>query len=520
MNRSSIVTLSICLLIGATGMASGADYHFDSKAGDDGRDGLSALTAWKTLQKAGAVKFKAGDRILLKRGSVFSGKIELKDVAGEKSAPVMIDAYGSGKDFPKIDAAGYIAGVEIVESEYICVSNLEITSDGGKEIDKEARVMRYGVNIEKSSNVLLGDLHIHDVFATIQTESEGKDRTTAYGQGVQIRSSNNVTVARCAIEKVGRYGIVAGRNSHNLKFLQNKTDHTGGSGIQMSFCRDVVIRGNRIDHSGSFIDKRMHGRGSGSWVFLCHDILYEQNEFLNASGKADSCGVHIDLKNRNVVIQYCFSMNNAGGFVEILGSSFNCAYRYNISVNDGHRVKKKGGAIQDGKVLWFAGASDDNPTKGPFNNYIYNNTVYVKEGQRTCFLVDETARGLLVANNIFHLLGETADVSKKRRHAEQQAISNVVFANNVYIADLVLPPTLLIQDSHPIIGDAKFKKPGGAKPEDYIPANAGLLKDKGMVIEKIPGDEKGLSIGLEVSHDFFGNPIKGPPDIGAVELSN
>jgi hypothetical protein len=57
------------------------------------------------------------------------------------------------------------------------------------------------------------------------------------------------------------------------------------------------------------------------------------------------------------------------------------------------------------------------------------------------------------------------------------------------------------------------------KPEDYIPTNAGLLKDKGLVIEKIPGDAKGLSIGLQVNEDYFGNPIKGLPDIGAVEFS-
>jgi hypothetical protein len=37
MNKSSIICLSIHVLIGASGMASGADYYFDSKAGDDGR---------------------------------------------------------------------------------------------------------------------------------------------------------------------------------------------------------------------------------------------------------------------------------------------------------------------------------------------------------------------------------------------------------------------------------------------------------------------------------------------------
>lgn len=494
------------------------DYHFDSNAGDDGRDGLSAPTAWKTLNKAESVKLKAGDRILLKRGSVFKGKIVIKGVKGKKDAPVVIDAYGDGKALPKIDAAGYVSAVDLEGTENILLSNLEITSDGGEAIDKEAKVLRYGVNILKSSHVSLKQLYIHDVFATVQVKSEGKDRTTAYGQGVQIRSSKIVTVAKCVIEKMGRHGIVAGKNSNNLKFLQNKTDHTGGSGIQMSFCSDVLISGNRIDHPGSFIDERMHGRGSGSWVFLCKDILYERNEFLNANGKADSCGVHIDSKNRNVVIQYCFSMNNAGGFIEILGHNYNCSYRYNISVNDGFRVKRKAGAIQDGKVFWLSGFGGDSPA-GPFNSYIYNNTVYVKEGQRSCFNVEETTKGVLIANNIFHLLSPTVNVTGGPKQEKTPTRGQVVFANNVYISGSVLPPTLNIQDSKPIIGDAKFKNPGGTKPEDYIPANAGLLKDKGLVIEKIPGDEKGISIGLKVNEDYFGNPINGTPDIGAVEFS-
>ena len=46
------------------------------------------------------------------------------------------------------------------------------------------------------------------------------------------------------------------------------------------------------------------------------------------------------------------------------------------------------------------------------------------------------------------------------------------------------------------------------------------LRDAGMQIEKLPGDEIGLKIGLAVDHDILGNPIVDAPDIGAIELSN
>jgi len=503
-------------------MASGASYHVDSEKGSDESHGLSPRKAWKTLTKASSATYRAGDRILLRRGTLFRGKLELKGAKGSEKAPIVIDAYGPGDEPPKIDSAGYIAGVAIEECEHVEARNVEITSDGGKEIDPPARTDRYGILVLKSSHVAVDALRISDVFATVQTKSEGKDKTTAYGHGVRLMDSDHLIVSDCVIEKVGRYGINAIR-CQSVEVRDNRTDNTGCSGVQMSRCRDVVIRGNRFDHPGSFIDERMHGRGSGSWVWGCENVLYEKNEFLNAKGKADSCGVHIDFNCRNVVVQRCFSMNNEGGFIEILGNDCNCAYRYNISVNDGFRRKGKDGAHQEGKVLWLSGfCGAKNPPSGPFNSYIYNNTIYVKEDARSCFSISPTARGALVANNIFHLLGPTVDVlgdQKKYKAKRKNAkASNVVFMNNVYARDSVLPAGLRQWDSRAIVGDSGFSKPGGDRPEDYVPTNTEILKDRGANIGKIPGDDIGLTIGLNMAKDFFGNPIEGAPDVGAVEL--
>ena len=70
-----------------------------------------------------------------------------------------------------------------------------------------------------------------------------------------------------------------------------------------------------------------------------------------------------------------------------------------------------------------------------------------------------------------------------------------------------------------LFGDPQFKNPGWFNAEDYIPQNAEIIKDKGIPIEKLPGDEVGLTIGLKVEKDFFVNQIKGAPDLGAIELS-
>ncbi|MQY78328.1 MAG: hypothetical protein GH151_03915 [Bacteroidetes bacterium] len=243
---------------------------------------------------------------------------------------------------------------------------------------------------------------------------------------------------------------------------------------------------------------------------------------MHARGKSDSCGAHIDFNCNNVVVQYNLSMDNAGGFVEILGNDHNCCYRYNISINDGFRIKGQNGAHQEGKVLWTSGyVGRGNQKTGPFNSYIYNNTIYVKEDIRSCFSFTRTTEGILIANNIFYIPGETVDVSGDQdTQVEDQnlTISNVVFANNLYQNISILPGSLTIKDSNPFVGDPGFQNTGGSEPSDYVPTNLELIKDKGIKIQMIPGDAVGLTVGLDVKTDFFGNPIKELPDLGAVEI--
>jgi hypothetical protein len=79
--------------------------------------------------------------------------------------------------------------------------------------------------------------------------------------------------------------------------------------------------------------------GHCSWLLGCRNIIIEKNTFRNAHGWLDSYGFHLDIANENCIVQYNLSMDNAGGFVQVLGKNKNCSYRYNISINDGWRVK-------------------------------------------------------------------------------------------------------------------------------------------------------------------------------------
>ena len=520
--------------------AEGQAFHLDSRAGDDANDGLSPATAWRTLEKASSRTYQSGERLLLRKGCVFQGKLLLR-ASGSAQQPVIVEAYdGADRNasLPVIDAKGFLAGAQLVDCEHVEVSHLEITADAGEPKEPEAGPKRFGVLVSASAgaerrHIHLRSLRIHDIFATTQVALKGKNATSNKAVGIEFTSEggdgaflSDILIEGCEIERTGFTGIGIhssnqdpARYHNGIRILNNTLRDIGGPGIQPGGCRNVLVRANLVDRSGSSVDERMHGRGSGIWPWTCNDMLIERNAFLHARGKADSCGAHIDFNCSNVVVQHNLSLDNEGGFVEILGNCRNCSYRYNVSINDGFRVKGKNGAQQEGKTLWLSSYTGrGNKRTGPFNSYIYNNTVFVKADIRAAFSAAPTTDGALVANNIFCIQGQTANVGddqEKGRKLDGPAIRNVIWSNNIITAEL--PGGVFTENSNAIADDPKFRNAGGLDPADYAPTNPAAVKGRGVAISKLPGDETGIAIGLEVETDYFGNRIaEGPPDLGAI----
>jgi hypothetical protein len=541
-------------------------YYIDSENGNDNNSGIALGQSWQSLNKVNAMELQPGDEILLAQGQTFFGSLDLRNTHGTDDNPIKISSYSpndEGQDGKaSINAKGYLNGILLENCSHIEVSNLLITANGGGVgDDKIEKVgMRCGVLIKATTSgsynhISLKNLTIKDIFY----EEEGFKRpkgevktangTQSYGWGIRVINNakgaflKDLIIQSCVVENVSHTGIkltsrYKGQNFNisnlnaaneriygvqNFKIENNKVLKTGGPGIQMSGVKDGHIHDNYVDHSGSNDDSRKWGRGSGLWTWGSSDILIEKNHFLNANGPGDSAGAHIDFNCTNVVLQYNFSANNAGGFCEILGSNYNCAYRYNISVNDGYRLKGVDGAFQEGKTFWLSGFSGKQKKRqGPFNSYFYNNTIYVSEDIISKIAVDKATSGALLANNIFYIKGDAKVVLGDQYNPEKAGISkirDVVFENNLYLKNTNWPEDVLIQDRKPIIGNPGFAKDGGLSISDYIPANIQLTKDQGIEISMIPNDSIGLTVGLKVKEDILGNPIKGKPDFGAIELN-
>jgi len=529
-------------LIWSGSPGSAATYYVDAIKGDDKAAGTGSGQPWRTLARAQQARLQPGDYLLLAAGVKHKGRLHFESLAGTPGAPIVIGSYQQAGQDPRatamIDGRGTPFALGLKNSSHVRVENLTLTADGGPLTGP----MRCGVLVEadgtsESRGITLKGLHVKGVsfhppgFVRPEADVKTANGTTRYGWGIrfivtgQEARMSDLTVTETVIERVDHTGLkftAPAGGIRNVVVENVMVSHSGGPGIQLSGVTGGKFARMTVDHSGSTTDSRNWGRGSGLWTWSCDDIVIEHSRFMNANGPGDSAGVHIDFNCRNVIVQYNLSLNNAGGFCEVLGNNHNCAYRYNVSINDGHRVKGQRGAFQEGKFFWLSGyVGQGVPRAGPFNTYFYNNTIYVGEEIEAKVAVSPTAEGVLIANNIFYIKGRSRTVTGDQLSADQKSvdpIKRVVFAGNLFLRADNWPDGLGLSDREPIFGDPGFSRPGGLNLEDYTPSNAALVKDRGIGIPLLPGDDVGLRGGREVKTDILGQPVTGAPDLGAIEL--
>jgi len=523
-------------------------YFFHAQIGNDENIGTSILAPFKSLAKIPLLKIGAGDTLLLAAGQVFKGTLHLKNIKGTREKPILITTYRVGPRgvlaAAEIDASGYANGIQLLNCSFIKVEELSIRANGGGLIDRESDQvkMRCGVLVQiteegEYEHISLRRLCIADIFYEEKGFERGKKEvrtangTQKYGWGIRVINRTKhaklreVLIRECQVENVAHTGIKLTGGERNIEsFLIEDCEIrvTGGPGMQMSGVNEGRVRHNYISHSGSTDDSRKWGRGSGLWTWGSRDVVIEHNQFLFANGPGDSAGCHIDFNCENIVVQYNLSANNAGGFCEILGNNYNCAYRYNISINDGHRVKGENGAFQEGKTFWLSGfAGRKKPRKGPFNSYFYNNTIVVDTNIVAKMAIDRAADGMLIMNNIFCIRGESAwvlgDQYKPDKGGAHQ-IKRVVFKNNLFLKDGNWPVDGWIQPEDKSFGSPQWETANLQDIFQWIPTDKPLIQGKGLPISKIPGDSIGLTIGLAVEYDILGQAILGTPSLGAIHI--
>ncbi len=522
----------------ASNLQQARTYYIDAEGGKDDADGLTEQTAWKTVSGLkNRSEFHPGDKILLRRGSVFQGQQLAFQGMGTKEKPIVVDAYGDASALPRLEGQGKIENVVSLENQqYITIRNLEITNlhpeynqSFALNQSNNTKTALRAVNVSikdfgVASGIHIESCYIHDINGRIDNKWNGGvffdvQATIENGRLMGIPSKyDDVSITGCTFERVDRSAIklVSSRwcnqwlpndpgvplnwyPSTNVVVRDNYMDMIGGDGITVRDTDGALIENNLAK------DCRYQNTGYnvGIWPFEAANTVIQYNESFNTHGTTDGQGFDCDHASSNSVMQYNYSHNNEGGFMLIMGgyNHIGATVRYNISQND-----------RD-KVFEFAQGI-------PLGTMIYNNTLYSDQVMpRGLFLLSNTGNGQGIAdaylfNNVF-----LYPAGQQHYHTQVNDLKqHIKLYNNAYVGG-IQPPD---EEDKPLVladaADAGLVNPGHAPesnsthkplPHDhegllgYQLLENSVLRDKGVTLQQAmkhfgvsengPVDGRGLS---------------------------
>ena len=515
-------------------------YYLNALNGNDTLNGLSTSTPWQTIDKINTVTLYPGDRIRFCSGQTFLGMFQPVG-NGNIINPIIIDSYG-GIGRAIINGENHLACIYLDNKEGIEISNLELINDSGNFPDANAVYKRRGIYASSyygvKEHLVFRNLYIHNIYPN--NFSPSSEQILYSGSGILLtgfspNASNfdGVLIEDCEITDVGNIGIGISRwidtntlppstNTHhkNVVVRNNYIHHTGGSGAVYFNVKDFLIENNLFTWTGyhdTIVEPRQHGRGSGWWGVRCKNGILQNNEFSNVRGAADSHGADIDNACDSVIIQYNLSYDNEGGFAEYMGASSNCIYRYNLSINDGWRVKNSpcsngvndtSGNIlfnrQHGTSIWFSDFTGFNGQDkiGASYNLVYNNTFYIASGYSPRIKFGDSTHHNSIINNAFYI-----ESGSNLIYDTSYSIYANEFDYNLWYGSV---DNLIPFGVNSINGiDPQIQNPGGNNINDYIIDSLSPLFNSGKLISNNGG------------YDYFGNMVPDfqNPDIGYYEYS-
>ena len=470
------------------------------------------------------------------------------------------------------------SAILLKDVSYITVKNLEITNDDpdvydpidtwkwtdtadsdGTKLDRSAdRMDRTGVagiaeNGTTMSHVTLEGLNIHDVDGNIYNKHmanggiyfmahyarENKSAADKTWLQNHISRFDHITIKNNIVKDVDRWGIAVGYTAYlnfidaawgdgsidddliakygqtNVTIENNYVKGAGGDAITLMYCDRPVIQYNVGDSVSKHMNNidyphdREHGGRYGGWVaagiwpWRCKDPIFQYNEMYNnlnsEHGNGDGQAWDADYGD-GTLYQYNYSYGNSFASLMICNQyAINTTFRYNISQNDRRGVF-------------------DLPSNGP-GNHIYNNTVYI--GKDSAVLTDRSNSQAKFENNIFI---NATDTKKTETWNRGNQHGGQTYDNNMYVNYANKPASdsnaVEVADVATVLANAGHA-PSAPKANGSVYGRSGSEFDGYKPVDNSPAINAGKVISdmndYAVTNDFFGNTIKGTPDLGAVE---
>lgn len=490
--------------------AAGNTYYVDSVSGNDSNNGTSQATPWRTFSKVNATTFQPGDRILFKADCVWNGQLWPKG-SGSIGSPIIIDMYGTGNK-PIFNGEGAVdETVRMYNQEYWEINNLEITNLGATPSMGRCAIFVQCQEFGTMDHIYVKNCYIHDVNAIVSDRYNDQGGIIFMANGVLDSTGTEVGYVPSNFNDLLIEGNIIKNVDYGGIFVRTKWKNRGSmnNGLGPWFGNtNVVIRGNNLDNIGGDgivvcesvsplveynVAKDCHIRCpsfcAAIWTINSDDALLQFNEAYLTRTDRDGQAYDADGLCYGTIFQYNYSHDNEGGFMLI------CDWGDSVAFNDGGIVRYNISQNDRSKIFHIAGVNT--------NFEVYNNTIYVGEGNDTICLRDWGTTDSTVAfyNNIFY--------NKGTNFAFESNGTVLTYDYNVYYGN---HPISEPYELHKITADPMLVNPGSG--------GLGLNSVSGYKL--LPGSpciDSGLAIANNGGRDYYGNtvPYNGSTDIGAHE---
>ena len=488
-------TASTTFTWSVTAPSAGTSWYLDCSASANGTGTESS--PWNSLSSASAHTFSPGDSLLLKRGSTCTGQLAPLG-NGSATAPITIDAYGSGTapvvagngltGSPVVTGGPSVGGgaVQLTNQSYWIIQNLAVTNTASSEAQRDGIDVLVTDGAEHDGITIRGN-DVSDVTGSSDRAGDFNEFYLSHGIGVDTPVNGGfvkgLTIAGnyvhdSDVNGIGLYGDQGtGDNNNSVENQQvlvsgNTVESVTNDGIVVCVSESPLVENNTADQLGE--DSGTVQNIAGIWGWGDDDPTFQFNEVsnINAPGndmEAWDCDGYIT---GTCTYQDNYDHDNSGGmFLQCTGcggsDTTNVVYRYNVSVND-CRINN----AATGNLASFS---------------FYNNTVDCTSQAWNFNLPDQT----VMADNIF--LGQSG---------------STLPANPSYIANDYVGFSPPASDPQASTADPRLVARGTA--------NYGLSTLGGyQLLAGSPALGSGTAMPGDFGSDLWGNPVTGTPNRGA-----
>lgn len=422
-------------------VAGAATYYVDSGGGNDGNNGLSAVSAWRTVAKVNSFSFAAGDTVLLIRGGFWREQITVNR-SGTSTAPLTFGAYGTGER-PVICGSDPVTGWTVHDSvNHIWKAPFTWVSPSSPSFSKPDLVFFNGeCGLKKTSlSALTGEKQWYWASNTLYVYSVSTPAGVEVGMrnygvlGQDGRSLRYVTVQDIEIRNANYKSILIGAGNHNW-IIRNVLAHHNG-------------RRDDIEDGGSGNDRLGFGVRDCDNTLITGCTIYESGEnAIQVTGGS------------NNVVEYCTIYNPHHHGIDMKGSTSrtcqNNVIRYNrVYTTPGFAVSINGIVLTDESAPNLIGTKiygnlvHNIPDNGLLlvgstiiGTEVYNNTIY---NCHHCFTMLEVSSAATFKNNVGMTMTEGWHPVF---YMEQTSTANKIVDYNLWIKKSTLDKCFAQKDS-------------------------------------------------------------------------